>query len=137
MSEPELPAGGAEPPETPHAEPAAEGYAPSVAARFALYQRAGGIVTPLITALLAFVVGGLVVLATTGKNPLSTYKAIFEGTGARRVQPERLHHWWEYRQQLRWAAHPQVRRNDQPRGGSGVSASQWGSHGHGREHLGT
>jgi simple sugar transport system permease protein len=47
----------------------------------ALYQRAGGIVTPLITTILAFFVGGLVVLVTTGKNPLNTYKAIFEGAG--------------------------------------------------------
>ncbi|MDQ2968717.1 MAG: ABC transporter permease [Actinomycetota bacterium] len=46
-----------------------------------MYQRAGGIVTPLITAVFAFFVGGLVVLATTGKNPLSTYHAIFNGTG--------------------------------------------------------
>jgi general nucleoside transport system permease protein len=46
-----------------------------------MYQRAGGIITPLITALFAFFVGGLVVLATTGKNPLSTYHAIFNGTG--------------------------------------------------------
>jgi ABC-type uncharacterized transport system permease subunit len=63
----------------PHAEPG--GYAPSVAERLAFYQRAGGIVTPLITTVLAFFVGGLVVLITTGSNPLSTYKAIFEGTG--------------------------------------------------------
>ena len=46
-----------------------------------MYQRAGGIVTPLITALFAFLVGGLVVVATTGKNPLRTYRAIFDGTG--------------------------------------------------------
>jgi ABC-type uncharacterized transport system permease subunit len=46
-----------------------------------MYQRAGGIITPLITAAFAFFVGGLVVLATTGKNPLSTYRAIFDGTG--------------------------------------------------------
>jgi general nucleoside transport system permease protein len=63
----------------PHGEPG--GYAPSVAERLALYQRAGGIVTPLITTIIAFLVGGLVVLVTTQKNPLSTYKAIFEGTG--------------------------------------------------------
>jgi simple sugar transport system permease protein len=31
--------------------------------------------------LVAFVVGGLVVLVVSGKNPLSTYKAIFDGTG--------------------------------------------------------
>jgi len=54
---------------------------PSVAARLALYQRAGGIVTPLMTALLAFFVGGLVVLVTTHKNPVNTYREIFDGTG--------------------------------------------------------
>ena len=54
---------------------------PSVAERLAFYQRAGGIVAPLMTALLAFVIGGLVILVTTKKNPLSTYHAIFNGTG--------------------------------------------------------
>jgi simple sugar transport system permease protein len=54
---------------------------PSVAARLAFYQRGGGVVTPLITTVLAFFIGGLVVLVVTGKNPLSTYKAIFNGTG--------------------------------------------------------
>jgi general nucleoside transport system permease protein len=54
---------------------------PSVAARLAVWQRAGGIVTPIITAFLAFLIGGLVVLATTHRNPLNTYKAIFDGSG--------------------------------------------------------
>jgi general nucleoside transport system permease protein len=57
-----------------------EGYAPSVAKRLAFYQRAGGIVTPLLTAVFAFLMGGIVVGAT-GHNPLSVYKAIFEGAG--------------------------------------------------------
>ena len=35
----------------------------------------------MLTALLAFLAGGLVVLVTTGKNPLTTYRAIFEGAG--------------------------------------------------------
>ncbi len=56
-------------------------YAPSVAAQLALWQRAGGIVVPLLTTLLAFFLGGLVVLITSGKNPLTTYQAIFEGAG--------------------------------------------------------
>jgi ABC-type uncharacterized transport system permease subunit len=56
------------------------GRAPSVVERLALYQRAGGLVTPLLTALIAFLIGGLVVLAS-GSNPLSTYRAIFNGTG--------------------------------------------------------
>jgi ABC-type uncharacterized transport system permease subunit len=57
------------------------GTAPvTVAGRLSTYLRGGGIITPLITVLIAFAIGGLVVLAT-GHNPISTYKAIFEGTG--------------------------------------------------------
>ena len=56
-------------------------YAPSVASALALAQKAGGLAVPLLTVVLAFLIGGLVVLATTGKNPLNTYKAIFEGAG--------------------------------------------------------
>ena len=56
-------------------------YAPSVATRYALAQKAGGIIVPLLTVVLAFLIGGVVVLATTGSNPLDTYKAIFEGAG--------------------------------------------------------
>jgi general nucleoside transport system permease protein len=55
-------------------------YAPSVAERLAFYQRAGGIVTPVITTVVAFLVGGLVVLAT-GHNPISVYRGIWNGTG--------------------------------------------------------
>jgi len=57
-----------------------ESYAPSVAKRLAFYQRAGGIITPLLTAVFAFLMGGIVVGAT-GHNPLRVYKAIFEGAG--------------------------------------------------------
>jgi len=68
--------------ETPEApEPTPEGTIPSVAARLALYQRAGGFIVPLITTVFAFFIGGLVVLVVTHKNPISTYKAIFNGTG--------------------------------------------------------
>jgi general nucleoside transport system permease protein len=52
----------------------------TVAGRLSTYLRGGGIITPIITVLLAFVVGGFVVLFT-GHDPISTYKAIFEGTG--------------------------------------------------------
>src|SRR5262249_502599 len=48
----------------------------TVASRLSTYLRGGGIVTPLLTVLSAFVVGGLVVLIT-GHNPFTTYKAIF------------------------------------------------------------
>jgi simple sugar transport system permease protein len=66
---------GATPP--PSVETDSEAYAPSVAG---FYQRAGGIVTPLITAVFAFLMGGLVV-AATGHNPLDVYRAIFNGAG--------------------------------------------------------
>ena len=63
-------------PESP--EEAAE--AATVAARIALKQRAGGLVVPVLTAVLAFLIGGLVVLAT-GHNPLLAYRDIFNGAG--------------------------------------------------------
>jgi general nucleoside transport system permease protein len=71
------------PPEGPKPEPIGErpeAYAPSVAERLAFYQRAGGIITPLITVLFAFLAGGIVVLAT-GHDPIKTYHAIWDGTG--------------------------------------------------------
>jgi len=52
----------------------------TVASRLSGYLRGGGIITPLATALIAFFIGGLVV-AVTGSNPFTTYKAIFEGSG--------------------------------------------------------
>jgi ABC-type uncharacterized transport system permease subunit len=61
------------------AEP--EAPAPTtVAGRMQAYIGAGGMITPLITVVIAFLVGGLVV-ALTGRNPFSTYQAIFDGTG--------------------------------------------------------
>ena len=52
----------------------------TLAASIALKQRAGGLVVPVLTALLAFMIGGLVVLAT-GHNPLLAYRDIFNGAG--------------------------------------------------------
>ena len=52
----------------------------TVASKLSGYLRAGGIITPLLTALIAFLFGGLVI-ALTGSSPFSTYKAIFEGSG--------------------------------------------------------
>src|SRR5919204_6395306 len=66
---------------TPDSPEPGESPPPTVAARLAVFQRAGGLATPLVTTLLAFFIGGLVVLVVTRKNPLSTYKAIFNGTG--------------------------------------------------------
>jgi ABC-type uncharacterized transport system permease subunit len=65
----------------PAGVPEPESGAPmTVAGRLSTYVRAGGVITPLLTLLFAFLVGGLVV-AITGHNPLSTYRAIFDGTG--------------------------------------------------------
>ena len=56
------------------------GVAPTVAVRLAVAQRAGGLAGPVVTAVFAFLIGGLVVLAS-GANPFSTYRAIFDGSG--------------------------------------------------------
>jgi simple sugar transport system permease protein len=61
-------------PGTPEGEPG------TAAARFDRWQRAGGWVAPVLTAILAFLVGGLVVLAT-GNSPVEVYKGIWAGTG--------------------------------------------------------
>lgn len=53
----------------------------SILERYTVAQKAEGILAPVLTAALAFLVGGLVVLVTTGKNPLTTYRAIFDGSG--------------------------------------------------------
>jgi simple sugar transport system permease protein len=57
-----------------------EAVALTPAARLAAYFEGGGVIVPILTAVLAFLVGGLVILIT-GHNPFSTYKAIFNGTG--------------------------------------------------------
>jgi ABC-type uncharacterized transport system permease subunit len=64
----------------------------TVAARLSLYQHAGGIVTPLVTTMVAFIAGGLVVLTISHKNPLSTYKEIFNGTGLNWLLPWTCHY---------------------------------------------
>jgi len=56
------------------------------ASRLAAYIRGGGVVVPLLTVTLAFLLGGLVVLLT-GNDPIATYKAIFEGTGLQWLFP--------------------------------------------------
>jgi general nucleoside transport system permease protein len=56
------------------------------ASRLAAYVRGGGVIVPLITVVLAFVVGGLVVLLA-GKDPIATYEAIWKGTGLQWLFP--------------------------------------------------
>jgi simple sugar transport system permease protein len=72
---------GSEPPDLADAPPT------TVAARLAVWQKAGGIVVPILTAVLAFLIGGLIVLAT-GHDPLQAYWDIINGAG------------------LNWFAHP-------------------------------
>ena len=60
--------------------PIGEGGTVTVASRLSGFMRGGGVLVPVTTAVLAFLVGGIVVLAA-GANPISTYKAIFEGSG--------------------------------------------------------
>jgi general nucleoside transport system permease protein len=55
-------------------------YAPSVAARMAMFQRAGGIVMPLVTTIFAFAMA-MIVIAVTGHNPFKAFRGIFDGTG--------------------------------------------------------
>jgi general nucleoside transport system permease protein len=69
-----------EPTPTPAPEPPDEAAGTSLAGKVAVKQRAGGLIVPVITALIAFLIGGLVVLAT-GHNPLLAYRDIFNGAG--------------------------------------------------------
>ncbi len=77
------------PPPSEPLEAAPTAYAPSVAERLAIYQRAGGLITPLITVLFAFLMGGIVVLATGSASelkhpwhrPYEVYRAIVLGSG--------------------------------------------------------
>jgi ABC-type uncharacterized transport system permease subunit len=56
------------------------------AARMAAYIRGGGVVVPVLTAVLAFLMGGVAVLLV-GKDPISTYEAIWKGTGLQWLFP--------------------------------------------------
>jgi general nucleoside transport system permease protein len=64
-------------PPSPEPEPATGAPTRPV---LAFYERAGGVLVPLAATVLAFLIGGLAVLAT-GANPLTAYQAIFDGTG--------------------------------------------------------
>jgi general nucleoside transport system permease protein len=50
------------------------------AVRLGVAQRAGGLVVPVLTGVLAFLAGGIVV-AATGHNPWTAYKGIWDGAG--------------------------------------------------------
>jgi simple sugar transport system permease protein len=63
-----------------------EDVAATPASRLAGYLRGGGVTVPLLTTLLAFFVGGLVILVT-GKDPIAVYEAIWKGTGLQWLFP--------------------------------------------------
>jgi simple sugar transport system permease protein len=65
------------PPEPPE-EAALSGN--TLAASLSLKQRAGGVIVPVLTVVVAFLMGGVVV-AATGHNPLLAYRDIFTGAG--------------------------------------------------------
>jgi ABC-type uncharacterized transport system permease subunit len=58
----------------------------TVGARMGVALKAGGVIAPILTVIVAFLIGGLVVLLT-GHNPIDTYKAIFDGTGLQWLFP--------------------------------------------------
>jgi ABC-type uncharacterized transport system permease subunit len=75
------------PPPTPSGQPELDlGRGSTVSSRMSVALKAGGIITPIITVLFAFLIGGLVVLVT-GHDPINTYKAIFDGTGLQWLFP--------------------------------------------------
>jgi ABC-type uncharacterized transport system permease subunit len=74
VSEPLAPQHGPQPQEI------AEDAPLTPASRLAAWQRAGGIITPVITALFAFLIGGIVI-AATGHDPLQAYWDIIKGAG--------------------------------------------------------
>ena len=63
-------------PPPPAPEIIEEGYSP----REGLYDLGRGFLVPLAATVLAFLIGGLVVLIK-GHNPITAYRAIFEGAG--------------------------------------------------------
>jgi simple sugar transport system permease protein len=64
----------------PPPTPSEEEPALTLASKMWLGQKAGGVAVPLLTAVVAFLIGGIVV-AATGHNPLTTYRDIFNGAG--------------------------------------------------------
>jgi general nucleoside transport system permease protein len=75
-------------PEEGAGDPLEPGTGPTttLASRMAGGLDAAGIIAPILTVVVAFLAGGVVV-ALTGNNPIDTYKAIFEGSGLQWLFP--------------------------------------------------
>jgi len=67
-------------PDIPPVSPEEAAATGTLVSRLSLRQRSGGIVVPVFTVIVAFLIGGAVV-AATGHNPLTTYHDIFNGAG--------------------------------------------------------
>ena len=67
-------------PTVEHPGDAPEPGSSSAVERLDRWYRAGGVVAPVLTAVLAFLAGGLVVLAT-GHDPIGVYRGVWNGTG--------------------------------------------------------
>jgi ABC-type uncharacterized transport system permease subunit len=65
---------------TPPTPPPDLGEPTTSAGRLMAFQRAAGIIPPLLTAVFAFFMGGLVILAS-GANPIDAYLGILDGAG--------------------------------------------------------
>jgi simple sugar transport system permease protein len=64
-------------PTTPDPEEGGPGFVE----RYSIAQQASGLVAPVITAVIAFLLGGVVILISTGKWPWGIYWEIFKGAG--------------------------------------------------------
>ena len=75
---------------TPPPQDPEQGEPTTWTGRFALYQRAGGVITPMLTTLLALIIAGIVVRFTTGESPIDTGRAIVDGSGLPWLIPDSL-----------------------------------------------
>jgi len=77
-------------PENQPPPPPESGEPTTWTAKLALYQRAGGVITPMLTTLLALIIAGIVVRLTTGESPIDTGRAIVDGSGIPWLIPDSL-----------------------------------------------
>jgi simple sugar transport system permease protein len=77
-----------QPPQPP--QPPEQGEPTTITGRLAVWHRAGGVITPMLTTLLALTIAGIVVRFTTGESPIDTGRAIFDGSGLPWLIPDSL-----------------------------------------------
>ncbi len=77
-------------PETQPPQPPEQGEPTTITGRLQVWHRAGGVITPLLTTLLALIIAGIVVRLTTGASPFQTGRAILDGSGLPWLIPDSL-----------------------------------------------